>query len=170
VLARNDWDLDLLQIVKDDFATINVNMTIKSVDPATWTSIARTAHNVDAMSFGYTDLGNSFEPTPMLGNFLTGQSSNIGHVSDPDYDALYAKVVGSSTTDEFKTYFSNAARLVAEQHFVISLLPPTTYAFCQPWLKGYNGQRFAADFSQNSPPWGGFYLARFWVDSTVKTK
>ena len=69
---------------------------------------------------------------------------------------------------DFKQAVYDMNYYIAKQHFSIVLTTPNTTAFCQPWLKGYNGQAFAADFSVGAPLYGGFYLSRFWVDSSVK--
>ena len=162
-VASNNWDMDLLQIVKDDFAAINVNMTIRTMDPVSWFSYVRVNHSEDAMSFGAENIGLSYEPGFAIGNFTTNDTANEGLVSDPIYDALYAKAATETTTDGYKADLAAMNKEVAEQHFDISLLLPTTFAFCQPWLKGYNGQAFAADFVQDAPMFGGFYLSRFWI-------
>jgi peptide/nickel transport system substrate-binding protein len=168
-VASNDWDLDLLQIVKDDFAAINVNMTIRSMDKVAFTNYVRVNRSENALSYGITDLGLGFEPGFQITDYVTGDSGNEGMVSDPTYDALYAKAVAETSLDGYKADLTSMNKEVAEQHFSISLLTTTTYAFCEPWLKGYNGQAFAADFAQDAPMWGGFYLSRFWVDQKLKT-
>jgi ABC-type transport system substrate-binding protein len=162
-VAANNWDLDLLQIVKGYFQAINVNMTIQTMDPVEWTSYVRVNHSEDALSYGADNLGLSYEPGFQIGDFVTGDSGNEGMVSDPTYDALYKKALAETTLDGYKADLTAMNQEVAEQHFSISLLMPTTFAFSQPWLKGYNGQAFAADFVQDAPMFGGFYLSRFWV-------
>jgi hypothetical protein len=105
-----------------------------------------------------------------MGQLTTNNGMNFDMISDTTIDGLYAKSMAATSTADFKQALQDLNLYVAQQHYAISLTTPNSTAFCQPWLKGYNGQAFAADFSMGAPLFGGFYLSRFWVDSTVKTK
>ena len=43
-------DIDLLQIVKSDFAAIGIDMDIRTMDPASWTLFVHNAHKQDALA------------------------------------------------------------------------------------------------------------------------
>ena len=62
IVAPDNYDMTLLQIVKSDFAAINVNMTIRTMDTTAWTNYVRVTASDDAMSCGMSGLGLSFEP------------------------------------------------------------------------------------------------------------
>jgi peptide/nickel transport system substrate-binding protein len=170
VVAATNWDMGLLQIVKDDFSAIGVTMDIRTMDSGAWTSFVRANHSQDALVYGASVIGNSFEPIFQMGQLTTNNGMNFDMISDTTIDGLYAKSMAATSTADFKQALQDLNLYVAQQHYAISLTTPNSTAFCQPWLKGYNGQAFAADFSMGAPLFGGFYLSRFWVDSTVKTK
>jgi peptide/nickel transport system substrate-binding protein len=167
-VSTNLWDMNLLQIVQGEFAQIGVTMDIRQMDVGAWTSFVRQNHNEDALSFGHSSYGASYEPIFAIGIFTTNNSGNISMVADPQVDAIYARAVNATNGTDFKQAIYDMNYRVALQHFSIVLTTPNTTAFCQPWLKGYNGQAFAADFVVGAPLYGGFYLSRFWVDSSLK--
>ena len=48
--------------------------------------------------------------------------------------------MNATSIDAVKQILKDANEYVAQQHYTISLLDAKSYALCQPWLKGYNGQ------------------------------
>ena len=169
-VAIASWDANLLQIVKDEFAAIGVIMDIRQMDMAPWTSFVRQTHSEDALSYGHSNLGASFEPIFAIGMLTTNNSANVSMVSDPQVDAIYANAVNANSGADFKQAVYDMNYRCALMHYTVSLTTPNTIALCQPWLVGYNGQAFAAEFtSVGAPLYGGFYCARFWVDSKLKT-
>ena len=98
IVAPDNYDLTLLQIVKSDFAAINVNMTIRTMDTTAWTNYVRVTASDDAMSCGMSGLGLSFEPMFQLVRYLpTNVGGDVGFVNDPTYNALYTKALTEST-------------------------------------------------------------------------
>ncbi len=168
VVASTAYDSDLLLLVQNYFAAINVTMNIRNMDKPSWTNYVRVTHSHDALSYGSTNLGLCFEPSVQMGVLVTGNSSNVEMVSDPTIDGIYAKSVAATSLADFKQDLVDMNLYVAQQHYSISLTCPNTVAFCQPWLKGYSGQAFAADFAAGAPMYGAFYLAHFWVDSALR--
>jgi len=81
-------------------------------------------------------------------------------ISDPVFDAFYPAAMAATDLATIKKILSDANLYVAQQHFATSLLTPALYNFVQPWYVGYNAQSGAG---------GGFYLARFWINQTLKT-
>ena len=162
------WDPSLLQIVQGELAQIGVTMDIRQMDVAAWTSFVRQTHSEDALSYGHSSYGASYEPIFAIGIFTTNNSGNISLVSDPKVDAIYARAVNAATGADFKQAIYDMNYYVAQQHFSIVLTTPNTTALCQPWLVGYNGQAFAADFTVGGPLYAGFYLSRFWINSSLK--
>jgi peptide/nickel transport system substrate-binding protein len=162
-ISTTVWDMDVLLAVKDYFAKIGVIMDIKLMDVAAWTSYVRQTHTENDLSFGHSQLGASFEPIFALGMLTSGNSANIQMVSDPQIDAIYARAVAATTAEDYKQAIYDMNYEVAAAHYSICLTTPNFYCFVQPWLHGYNGQAFAADFTVGAPLYGGFYLSRFWV-------
>jgi hypothetical protein len=66
-----------------------------------------------------------------------------------------------------KQLVKNANEYVARGHFTVSLLATKSYAFYQPWFKGYNGQDQAIS-GILTPRLLCFYEARFWIDQKAK--
>ena len=157
------WSMDLLEAVQGYFAKVGINMTIKQMDVAAWTSYVRQTHSEDALSYGHSQLGASYEPIFAIGMLTTNNSANVQMVSDPKIDATYARAVNATSGADFKQAVYDMNYYVAQQHYAISLSTPNFFCFVQPWLHGYNGQAFAADFTVGAPLYGGFYLSRFWV-------
>jgi len=163
-------DMDLLQVVQSYFAAIGVKMTIQPMDSASFTQYVVTNHKNDALDERQPSagsLGLTFYPLRQLQKFFTGNSVNVGMVSDPVFDAFYNNGVASTSTGQLMTIVTEANKYVAEQHFSISLLQQMQYSLCQPWLKGYNGQ-YSAFSGSSGPQLLFFYGARFWIDQNLK--
>ena len=170
VVADAAGDMDLLQIVKAYFADIGVNMDIRTMDSASWTTFVFTSRKHDQMAQRSTgQLGFTYEPIRQLQKYLPGFSSNDAMTNDPVYNAFYPNAMAATNMDDVKRIVKDANEYVARQHFVISLLQPNLFAFYQPWLKGYNGQTFAISGTAAGIQLLGFYPARFWIDTNLKS-
>lgn len=80
----------------------------------------RQTHSNDALAYGMTDLGLSFEPNFQMTDYVTGDSGDVSMVSDPNYDALFAQAEAATTLDAYKADLTAMNKEVAEQHFDIS--------------------------------------------------
>jgi ABC-type transport system substrate-binding protein len=143
-------------------------MEIRPMDSASWTAFVNTGHKQDQLAEHGTAgmVGVTFEPTRQTQRFLTG--SNYTMVSDPTFDSFYTKAMATTNIDDVKKVLKDANEYVARQHYIISLLSPTTYALCQPWLKGYSGQDRSILTQSIAPLYLSFYGARLWVDQNLK--
>ena len=170
LVAASDSDLDLAQIVKSYFAAIGINMEIRVMDAASWTSFVYTGRKQDALaqrSIGA--LGQTNGPLNQLPRLMTGSSYNYLIVSDPVYDAFYPKAMAANTDTAVVQALRDANEEVARQHFAISLLSPNIFSLCQPWLKGFNAQTQSTFTTNGTPGLLSFYGARFWIDQKLKT-
>jgi peptide/nickel transport system substrate-binding protein len=168
-VADNSADLDLLQIVKSYWAAVGINMTITTMDPSSWNTFVRVQMKYDQLAFRSNgSLGFTYEPTAQLNTFKTGYSGNWYGVSDPVYDVFPANYAAATSIDVMKTIVKDANEYVARQHFLISTLQPPTFAFCQPWVKGFNNPALAFLGTGTGPAYLGFYSARYWIDSNLK--
>ena len=167
IVAVSSGDLDLLQIVKSYFAAVGINMSITTMDAASWTTFVQVNHKQDQLAIdGYNgQLGQTYEPPTQLNRFQTGYSTNWNIIKDPVFDAFYPQFVADTNLSDMENVMAAANKYVAQQHYSISLLQPNSYNFSQPWFKGFNGQ-----FGQTTGAFEfqGFYLARFWVDQNLK--
>jgi peptide/nickel transport system substrate-binding protein len=167
IVADSSGDLDLLQIVKSYFSAIGVDMTIKTMDPASWLAFV-TAKKQDAMAMRATGIiGSSSSPTRQLIQLTTGYGANWIYLADPVFDSYYNKAFTATSIDDVKQLVKNANEYVARGHFTVSLLATKSYAFYQPWFKGYNGQDQAIS-GILTPRLLCFYEARFWIDQKAK--
>ena len=169
VVADAGGDMNLLQIVQSYFAAINVNMSIQTMDSASWNSFVR-ARKQDALAASANGfLGLSFEPTRQLQRLSTGYSTNWLAVSDPTFDAFLPQAMAATSIAAEKQIVRTMDQYVAQQHFIISLVQPSFFALTQPWLKGFDGQNFSLSGVSTGPLMLGFYGARFWIDSNIKS-
>ena len=170
IVVASSSDLNLLQVVKAEFAAIGVNMDINSMDSASWLNYVRVAHKHDALAeqLGGDPLGLTFEPFRQLGRFNVGNPANWAMVNDPKIGAWLTAAGNATNVDQVKQIVKDENEYVARQHFAISLLTPTLYAFCQPWLKGYSGQAFSLTGEVGAPLACYFYASRFWLDQSQR--
>jgi peptide/nickel transport system substrate-binding protein len=165
VIAENTADLTLLQIVQSYLAAVNINMSITTLDDASWVNQIQNAHQFTGLAYKQIgQLGDDYSPMAQLGVFQTGGNFNIWGISDPiiDADAVKAQAATSSLSD-IKSALSSMNEEIAEQVYSISLLDPVLYALNQPWIHGYTGQYNSISGSQGGGALTGFYLARFWI-------
>jgi ABC-type transport system substrate-binding protein len=164
VVADNTGNMDLLQIVQSYFAAINVTLTIQTMDAASWTSYVVVGKKQDALAYrsGAGTLGNINTPIKMLQRDMNGFAGNFSHVNDSVFNAFYPAALVATSIDQVQQLVIQANQRVAQQHFAISIVQPSTFGFNQPWFKGYSGQ-FGAEAA------GGnylcFYLGRFWINA-----
>ena len=166
IVAATSGDLDMLQIVKSYFTAVGIDMEIRTMDTASWTSFV-WAHKNDQIAFN-NSLGVSYEPLVIFRRFWTGYKTNWCMISDPAWDAMYAKALVSPTIADAKAIVIQANQYMTKNHWAISLVTPNYFALYQPWLKGYNGQNFSISGPGTGPLEFGFYTSRFWIDTGLK--
>jgi peptide/nickel transport system substrate-binding protein len=169
IVADIAGDIDLLRIVKSYFGQVGIDMEIRTMDSDSWINFVKTGHKHDQLAhYPSGPLGHCSAPLHDLTRFQKGGHTNYLMISDPVYDALYAKAMVTSTVDEMKQVMTDANERVVRQHYTVSLLQPISYSLYQPWLKGFNGQ-FGSIWSRNGGPGRlSFYLGRFWIDLNLR--
>ena len=169
VVADASADQPLLQIVKSEWADAGITMDIQLMDPPAWNNYVRVQKKYDALAYRSNGaLGFTFEPTTQLTQFMTGASSNYLGISDPGFDKFYPQALAANSVDDIKQIVKDANLYVAQQHYLISLLQPVGFAFCQPWVKGFTNQIGAVGNGSSGPFLIGFYCSRFWIDQNIK--
>ena len=169
ITVDTPYDMDLLKIIQSDFSAVGINMSINVVDEATYTSFVDGHHN-DALAANSTggDLCFTTEPMLQVGHFDTTNSTDPANIKDPNFDALTAAAYAATTIAQVQQIIQQESLLVAQQHYVVSLLQPTVFSFAQPWLKGgYVGQ-YGAVTGNWGPTLLFYYPARFWIDASEK--
>ena len=169
VVADSSSDLQLLQIVQSDFAAIGVNMSISTMDSASWSGYCFASHTEDAMAYRSPGtLGFSFQPYMQFLMYLNGCPADYTVANDPDFNALYMDALNATTTTQVQALLTQACQIVTQQNFAISLLNPSSFNAYQPWLNGYTGQSFAMSGGAGGPTMIGYYASRYWIDSNLK--
>jgi len=169
IVADNTGDLDLLQIVKSYFLAVGIDMSVKLMDNASWTTTVQNGHKYDQIAYRASgSLALNSEPTRHVLLFQTGQARNYQMISNPDYDALYAKAQAATSVDQVKEIVRQGNEIFARQHFMISLLIPNIYVLYQPWFKGFNGSQGVVAGGGAGPNMIGFYWPRLWLDQKLK--
>jgi peptide/nickel transport system substrate-binding protein len=169
IVVSSDSDLTLLQIVQSYFTNINVNMSITTMDPASWSSYVTLSHKNLALAMRANgSLGFSYSPFIQLTRYLPGNNPNYMMINDPVFNAAQPDAMAATTINQVKQIVQATNEEVAQQHYVISLLPPPTYSFYQPWLKGFDAQ-YCATWGWGGPQLLYFWDARFWIDQTLKS-
>jgi ABC-type transport system substrate-binding protein len=168
IWADKAMDIDFLQIIKSEFADVGVDMTIQTMDTASFSAITRTTHKAEGLMYQGGAVGVRFEPLRQLTRFQKGVPVNIGMVNDATFETFYPKALAATSMDVVKQTFKDANQYVAQMHFSVVTVPTLTYTFSQPWIKGYTGQDEAIPNSTGTTGWSGFYAARFWIDQSVK--
>jgi peptide/nickel transport system substrate-binding protein len=170
IVVDTNSDMGLLEIIKSDFAAINVNMSIQTMDNASWQSYVALGHKQDALASLSTGgiTGQAVEPIISLNKFVTSlQGSDWLMVRDPMFDTLYNNAVAAIDEDQVKAAVKAGGEYFVRQHVTISLLQPILYTLVQPWLKGHAGQ-YGATYGSWGPSYLFFYGARFWIDQSLK--
>ena len=164
IVVDTGYDVNLLEIIQNDFTAINITMSIKTFDNATWQAYVSTNHKQDALASNSAGgmLGRAVEPIVQLNKWLPSDAGNWTMINDPVWDTFATKAAAATSVADVQQIVKDANQYVAEQHFVISLLNPMTFCLVQPWLHGYNGQVNALS-GNVGPSYLFFYPARFWI-------
>jgi ABC-type transport system substrate-binding protein len=170
VIADTLADMALLKIVQDYLAEIGVIIQIKLMESPVWVEFVH-GHRHDGLTYRKDGtLGHTYAPLRAITRFKTGYSANYNMVSDPVYDTFYQRSLAAKNLDALKPVLKDANERIARQHYSISLLQPTTFSLCQPWIKGYDAQIHSTWMSGGGPSMLSFYGARFWVDRKLKKR
>ena len=164
IVADAAGDMDLLQVVKTHLARVGIDMEIRPMDSVSWYNYVLLGHKHDQMSQrSEAAQGYSYDPIRMLHGLQVGHPTHQ-MIDDPVCDAFYTRCLAASSLEEIVNIYREANEYMARQHFSVSLLKPNSFALCQPWLKGYNGQ-FGTIMMYTVL---SFDLARFWIDKNLK--
>jgi peptide/nickel transport system substrate-binding protein len=160
---------DLVQVIQSYWAAVGISCDLNGKDSAAWTDYVRTkglADQIVMRAGGSLALG--YEPSRMCLRFQKGYSTDYAKIDDPTFNAAQAAFAAAPDLAAQHAVVQNLNELVAKQHFVISLVESSVFSMYQPWFKGYLGQAGSVTGTGTGPQTSGFYLARFYVDQTMK--
>jgi peptide/nickel transport system substrate-binding protein len=156
-------DTDLLNIIVSEEAVVGINISLQGMSAAAISAYLATPQWSTGLSQRSTGLiGRIMAPLRVLPEFIPGNSVNFEGWNDPVYTAIYNNAMAATNIDTIKGYVQQACQYVTQQHILISLITPTGYCLCQPWIVGYNGQNYA--FSNLIQTYG----ARMFINQAVK--
>ena len=171
IVVNSSGDKDLWLLVQSYFSVIGVNMSIRLMDAASWSTYVRTNISYDAMSANSTgNFGLTYEPLRQMSPIQSTTSTTLNYrgITDTVYDAIYPKALLTTSIAEVKQLLKDANQRLLQQHYEISMIQPVNYTICQPWLKGFNNQAKAITGSGSGPSYLGFYCGRYWIDQNTK--
>ena len=165
VVSQDVADQNLLLVAQSYLAAVGINMSITVLNSAAWIGEVQTTKSYPQIAYKTTGrLGLDYPIMNAVPVFLTGAGGNWCMVSDPVYDADYAKAVSvTSSIADIKQAVSDMDLEVAEQHYAVSLLEPKLFGAYQPWFHGYNAQYSSISSGSGPGITQSFYLARFWI-------
>ncbi|MBN2077267.1 MAG: ABC transporter substrate-binding protein [Dehalococcoidales bacterium] len=157
VVAQTTDDLDLLQVVKSYFSKINVEMEIKVMDPAAFSSFTLAGKH-EQMAYNW-NVGLMWPPAYTGLEYYSKHFRNFSHPNDATYDGLFEQQIGATNKEERQQLLIQMNDRVLEQYWSVRILPRVQINVYQPWLKGYSGELSATQM---------YYAARYWVNKSEK--
>jgi peptide/nickel transport system substrate-binding protein len=158
-LVSSSDDTQLLQIFKDEFKDIGVDMAINAVDGVTFRGMTGKADqmvftNGTAMPFGPDWCIRFRESTNTRDNFTRN--------NDATYDGLIRKYDVALTLDEAKKISIEADQYLLKQYWAVQSFPGVIPFAWQPYIKGYSGENVIGGYGLVHVP------TRLWVDQAQK--
>jgi peptide/nickel transport system substrate-binding protein len=157
VVASSAGDLDILQIAKDYFLKIGVDMEIRVMDPTSFNAFTTVSGKHDQMVPG---VPGGIDPARIcLNRRVTGHPTNLSYNNDPAYDAIVNQYYAATDAATAKKVINQADDYaIAKEWRVVLAGTRVIYTVFQPWLKGYAGEYYNT----------GVHFARFWIDRNLK--
>jgi ABC-type transport system substrate-binding protein len=159
ILFSTQDDVSIVQVLKDYFSKIGVDMEIDARDPITARMITNSLKYDQMVAGGGGGGGGS--PAEGITGYWSKKLERAGGVDDPVYDAFVDEFYAATTLAECQRIYKEAAKYVAEQHWSVTLGTVKTPQVFQPWIRGWDGENF-----WSIPQWA--YYARMWIDQSAK--
>ncbi len=150
--------MDPLQMIKDMWSKIGVELIIEPKDWGTYTSLSIRRAYDDMMFAGYAGAGTWMKAI----NYTGPGMFNGSYVNDPVLNKARDEML-AAYPDETKAAEIHRQMLpyLLEQAYVIALPAPYWYVFWWPWVKNYNGELSIGYYNG-----GGVRYA--WIDQELK--
>lgn len=159
IICSSNDDMALLQIVKSMWEEIGVKMDIKVMDMITHRTNSLKL-NYDQMNWGSCCAAIN-SPGTALGAFWSKKFEKIAGIDDPEMDAKIDAYYAATNMEDALRLYKEAELYILEQHYGATLGDRVTPQFCQPWVKGWEGEHFWG-------AWGWQYRALQWIDKYIK--
>ena len=168
---RDVIDLGWVEIVAGYWKEIGVEAEITVMDTGNW--VDRRSRGLYEMTTG--DSGWDLSPTHIMSyygyvhdNQGEGQANQAGEYTGGLKDATMSRLY-----EAFHAATSQGARIpimkefdeyIMRQHFQVYGHKAPGFQLAQPWVKGFNGETFLTDMSNNE------VLVRLWLDQDLKAE
>jgi peptide/nickel transport system substrate-binding protein len=155
---------EVLEIVQSMLLDIGIDMTINSVGMMEQRPMT---HEGDYVTL-WASIGGSTMSTPgdVIQSFYSKKFERLGvggGVIDAGYDAIVERFFAATTLEAAAEVLTEADQYWLEQHWAVITFPAWSNQFSQPWVCGYQGERF----------WGPdtwAYIAHCWINSELKAE
>jgi peptide/nickel transport system substrate-binding protein len=153
---------DVITMVKDMWADIGVELTIKPVDYTTWFT-TQYFRSFGEMLYGtFAGDGTYFKGINYSGNSMF----NSSYVNDPTLNGYINQMLAAYLVNEAECDSINKEMLpyLLEQCYVLQTAAHYTYTFWWPWLKNYDGEGAVGYYPGSSLGWTQYV----WIDQDLK--
>jgi len=162
VIKAEPLQIDVMSLVKDYWDEVGIDLTIKTVDSATFKGSIQTAHEHENLA-GWFDSS----PTPssdLLFAFCEGRKRNMAHYYDPVFEDLVDNFNRALTVEEQNAYLKEASIVAISSAASFSLPGYNIFRFAWPWVKNYEGETMSAYKTTI-----GFHSI-LWLDQAMKAE
>jgi ABC-type transport system substrate-binding protein len=161
IVQNTNVAIDLLSIVKDQWAKVGVELELQPRDTGTYNSISVTRSYDDMIAKGLPVDTNNIV---FMSTFSSEGQWNISFVKDPKITELNSQMQQSIFIDQpkVKQLFHDQVPYILEQAWLVPIPSAFQFAVWQPWVKGYVVQGVGALGTwMNWPP-------HAWIDQDLK--
>lgn len=118
IILENDCNMDLWLAVQSQLAAVGINMSITTMDPASWQALIITKKTYDALCArpqGQT--GQATTPLTMIILCTTGHMIDYININNPQIDAWYAQANAAPTIDAMYQIANTFFKYYPTQHY-----------------------------------------------------
>jgi peptide/nickel transport system substrate-binding protein len=160
LLVDPRWDPNYIQVAKDYWSKIGVDVEIKLTDTPT-VSASVNNHSYEGM-IG-SDMGTDYNGLVFVRIMAySNEAWNWPGIQDPKYDAIVDAAEGASSYEEMRRLVKKADMYYIKKKWAIWGPRIPKYHFAQPWLSGYNGEYTLGGGQTHT------VYSRLWIDQDMK--
>ncbi|MBI4181197.1 MAG: ABC transporter substrate-binding protein [Chloroflexi bacterium] len=150
--------IDMLMMLKADWAKVGVDLEVKVLADALFTSTYLKKTQEEMTSYGRVT-GN-----PHVGmTVIKGNTWNLSEVNDPGIAKLYDQMNAAYfDIPKRKSIMKEANLYILDKSWYITPPVPFTYYFWQPWVKNYHGESSVGMFNSAN------FIKYVWIDQELK--
>ncbi|MBI4180757.1 MAG: hypothetical protein HY528_02395 [Chloroflexi bacterium] len=154
----NPVRIDMVMMLKSQWAKIGVDLEIKVLDYGVYSSIILKKTQEEMVSYGRVT-GNPHNGMTVL----KGNQWNLSEVDDPGITKIYDQMAAAYfDTPKRRSIMKEANLYILDKAWYITPPAPFTYIFWQPWLKNYHGETSVGLYNS------GNFIKYVWVDQELK--